>query len=262
MIKYRLNRHSENKQDLPGDFLQINQTDQMAMKRAKPQRSNVVKFLEEIGYEDIFDTAEVKEIKDMFSKNPANMTKNELVLDSIHKFDPEGDEEIKENLEETQSQNGNNAANVNETQISDNQTKQTLVNKRFQSGSTYHLKSHFDAVRDGQFIPNMDVAVTVSEDCTIKLWDLQNINQEEKQLTQDIKYNFIDDFSEYAGDPNSFYSYYTLRGHTGIITKVATEPHREVEGSHEPMFYSAGIEGVVRVWKVPSPSEINQFGED
>lgn len=61
--------------------------DQIAMRRAKPQRSNLVKFLEEVGYEDIFDSNEVNEIKEMLSNsNPGSMTKNELILDSIKTF--------------------------------------------------------------------------------------------------------------------------------------------------------------------------------
>ena len=66
------------------------------MRRARPQRSNIMKFLEEIGYEDIFDGNEVKEIKDMLNKNSANMTKNELMLESIQKFEADPEEEIKE----------------------------------------------------------------------------------------------------------------------------------------------------------------------
>lgn len=135
--------------------------------------------------------------------------------------------------------------------------------KIFEHISTYDLKTHLDTVRDGAFLPNLDQAVTVSEDCTIKLWDLKNIDQDEKQLTEDIKYNFIQDGSEFAGDPNSFYSYCTLRGHTGIITKVAVD--KSSSGSDpqaESLFYTAGIEGIIRVWKTPRPEEINQFGQD
>jgi WD40 repeat protein len=104
-----------------------------------------------------------------------------------------------------------------------------------------------DTVRDGQFIPELDLAVTVSEDCTVKLWDLKNIDQQDKSLTENIKYNFIDDGTDFAGDSYSFYSYCTLRGHTGIVTKVAVGP----SGEQGTLMYTAGIEGIVRVWKVP-----------
>jgi len=66
------------------------------MRRAKPHKSNIVKFLEEIGYEDIFDTNEAKEIKEMLSINSTGLTKNEMVLDSIHKFENGGDSELKQ----------------------------------------------------------------------------------------------------------------------------------------------------------------------
>lgn len=68
-----------------------------------------MKFLEEIGYEDIFDGNEVKEIKDMLNKNPSNMTKNEMMLESIQKFEADPEEEIKEGTGDASSQNGANS---------------------------------------------------------------------------------------------------------------------------------------------------------
>lgn len=202
------------------------------MRRVKPQKSNIVKFLEEVGYEDVFSTNEVKEIKELFSKNPQTMSKNELLLDSIHKFD------------------------------ADEETKHKSKQAKSKPITTYYLRNHMDAVRDGLFLPNSDTAVTVSEDCTIRLWDLKNINQEDKHLTEDIKYDFVDDGSDFAGDSKSFYSYYTLRGHTGIVTKVAAAYNPDLADDSETLLYTAGIEGLVRVWKVPKTEEINQFGQD
>ncbi len=39
----------------------------------------------------------------------------------------------------------------------------------------YVLRSHMDIVRGLQFMPEIDVLASVSEDCTVKLWNLQNI---------------------------------------------------------------------------------------
>lgn len=90
------------------------------MRRAKNHKPTILNFLEEIGYEDIFNSNEVNDIKEMFHKNPHNVTKNENLLDSLHKFDADIEYEIKENAEETQSQNGSNGGN--EEQVSDAST--------------------------------------------------------------------------------------------------------------------------------------------
>jgi WD40 repeat protein len=266
LIWYRQNKRNSGRQDIASEIPVSSNNEQIAMRRAKPLKSNIINFLEEIGYEDIFNSDEIQEIRHMFNKNTANMTKNELVIDSIHKFDTDAAaEETKENIEETNSQRGNTSPEETEAIEKDHQLKQAASrnSKIFEHLSTYNLKTHLDTVRDGAFLPNLDQAVTVSEDCTIKLWDLKNIDQDEKQLTEDIKYNFIQDGSEFAGDPNSFYSYCTLRGHTGIITKVEVDKTTsESDPQAESLFYTAGIEGIIRVWKTPRPEEINQFGQD
>ena len=133
-------------------------------------------------------------------------------------------------------------------------------NEKPQDMKIYLLKSHLDSVRDGLFIHNMDIAATVSEDWSIKFWDLKLLDQQEKELAENTKFNFIDDKSEYAGSSYNFYSYYTLRSHTGIITKITSNYAQDrVEDN---LVYTAGIEGIVRVWKIPTPDQVNQFGEN
>ena len=46
-------------------------------------------------------------------------------------------------------------------------------------------------------------------------------------------------------------SYFTLRGHTGPIFAL--------EGAGTDLF-SAGVEGVIKYWKVPLPSEVDMYG--
>jgi WD40 repeat protein len=41
----------------------------------------------------------------------------------------------------------------------------------------YLMRSHMDIVRGVQFISDLDSLATVSEDCTVKLWSLKNIDQ-------------------------------------------------------------------------------------
>lgn len=199
----------------------------------------------------------------MFSRNTQNMTKNEAMIESIHKFDADLDEEIKENTEEAQSQNGSNGEQ-NEGQVSEIQSKglKTRNFQKFEGYPMYNLNGHLDSVRDGKVITQLDQAITVSEDWTIRLWDLKNLDQEKKELTEDITYNFFSDQSEFAGDSHSFYSYYTLRGHTGIVTKLAIDNKQIDNHCQNPLFYTAGIEGIVRAWKLPWVEEVKQFESD
>jgi WD40 repeat protein len=65
------------------------------------------------------------------------------------------------------------------------------------------LKSHMDSVRGLHFLPSMNALVSASEDCTLKVWDTQNLNE------TDIE------------------PYVTLRGHIGPILSLCG-----VEGSY------------------------------
>lgn len=92
------------------------------------------------------------------------MTKNEVMIDSIHRFDADIDQEIKENAEEALSLNGSNDS---ENRTSSNNQDRLLRSRSFQKFEnypSYDLKGHLDSVRDGKFVHHMDQAITVSED--------------------------------------------------------------------------------------------------
>ena len=234
-MNYRLSKSSYG-QSSQGESDASN--DPTLFRKAKPQRSNLVKFLEEVGYEDIFDTSEVKEINDMLNVNPITMSKSELVLDSIKVFENE--------------QQKSNSQDISALEIAQKDSKSTS------EINVYSFKSHLDKVNSGIFIPNSDIAATVSDDCTVRLWDLKLLDQQDKQKYEDIRYNFNDDGSEFVGSPYEIYSYYTLKGHTGTVTKIDSNH----ETSDHKLIYTAGVEGVIRVWRVPERSEINQISQD
>jgi len=48
--------------------LNTNLYEKIAKRRAKTQRPLLLKFLQEIGYEDIFNTEEINEIKALYEK--------------------------------------------------------------------------------------------------------------------------------------------------------------------------------------------------
>lgn len=102
----------------------------------------------------------------------------------------------------------------------------------------YQMRSHMDIVRGVQFVGEIDSLATVSEDCTVKLWNLKGIDQ----ANQDTDGNL---------EP-----YITLRGHTGPLFAV-TGGHPV----HKKAIFTAGLEGVIRVWNLPAINEVNQFGD-
>ena len=67
--------------DIIGDVLQkaslnTNLYEKIAKRRAKAQRPLLLKFLQEIGYEDIFNSEEMNEIKALYEKAQEEMKEN------------------------------------------------------------------------------------------------------------------------------------------------------------------------------------------
>ncbi|CDW78768.1 wd40 repeat-containing protein [Stylonychia lemnae] len=96
------------------------------------------------------------------------------------------------------------------------------------------LKSHFDTVRDLKFCCDDKLLVSVSEDCMLKLWDIKQIRQ-----TQPEDETMIEPFQN-------------LRGHTGPLFSL-TSNHGKTKD--DTLLYSAGSEGVIRIWRIPNLQE-------
>uniref|UniRef100_A0A4W4DX99 Striatin N-terminal domain-containing protein n=1 Tax=Electrophorus electricus TaxID=8005 RepID=A0A4W4DX99_ELEEL len=90
----------------------------------------------------------------------------------------------------------------------------------------YTLRSHFDGVRALAFHPVEPVLVTVSEDHTLKLWNLQKTVPAKKSASFDVE------------------PIYTFRGHTGPVLSLA------VTASGEQCF-SGGIDSTIQWWNIP-----------
>ena len=53
----------------------------------KGHQSILIKFLEEVGFEDVFNVSGIAEIKDMFNKAASSLTKNQELLESVAKIE-------------------------------------------------------------------------------------------------------------------------------------------------------------------------------
>lgn len=234
------------------------------IRKEKSQKSNIMGFLEDLGYEEIFNSQEAKEIKSMFSKNPSNMSKNESMLDAIHKFDADYEDEIKENLEEAQSQNGSNAEETKEEQVSEDhelglKTKNFTV---FENYDCYTLKGHLGPVTDGAFISQLDQAITVSSDSTIKLWDLNHLSND-SQNPDNNSNTYIrsgSEFGNFTNDEKIIFPYLSINGNSAF-TKVVVD-NRQAEEPQNTLFYTSGDNGVISTWRTTNPEEVKEFEND
>ena len=94
-----------------------------------------------------------------------------------------------------------------------------------------------DIVRGIQFVPAVDAMATISEDCMVKLWNLSDM---------DRKYAEASTAENLRMEP-----YMTLRGHTGplLCSTSVTDVARET--SNKNLLFTAGIEGIIRIWNIP-----------
>uniref|UniRef100_A0A8C7QKD3 Striatin-3 n=1 Tax=Oncorhynchus mykiss TaxID=8022 RepID=A0A8C7QKD3_ONCMY len=91
----------------------------------------------------------------------------------------------------------------------------------------YTLRSHFDGVRALAFHPVEPVLVTVSEDNTLKLWNLQKTVPAKKSASFDVE------------------PIYTFRAHVGPVLSLAMTSSGE-------QCYSGGIDHTIQCWNIPS----------
>ena len=104
-------------------------------------------------------------------------------------------------------------------------------NNNFKFTKLTELKSHFDEVRKLVYLENINSLVSVSEDCLIKVWSLDN-----------LMYNYQnEDISPYLN----------LRWHTGPLF-CATQ-------GKDNLIYTGGNESLIRIWNILPSNEINSL---
>lgn len=91
----------------------------------------------------------------------------------------------------------------------------------------YTLRSHFDGVRAVAFHPTDPALVSVSEDHTIKLWNLTRTVPAKKSASFDVE------------------PVYTFRAHIGPVLSLAVTPSGE-------QCFSGGLDSVIHWWNIPS----------
>jgi len=138
---------------------------------------------------------------------------------------PELEALIKKDIEQKFLENDINNINIKE----DPKEKKNLSFIKY-----VELNSHFDEVRKLSYLENMNCLISVSEDCLIKVWDLNNImyNSQNEDITP----------------------YLNLRGHTGPLFCV--------EHGKDNLVYTGGNEGLIRIWNILPPTEINSYSSN
>ena len=138
-------------------------------------------------------------------------------------------------------QNNNNNNNLNNINITNNLNIKTAnipkkeeqnFNYSFNLNNMVELRNHFDEVRKLSYLENINSLVSVSEDCLIYVWSLD-----------DISFNPSSENVE---------PYLHLRGHTGPLFCL--------EHGRDNLIYTGGSEGLIQIFNILPESEITSYG--
>ena len=143
------------------------------------------------------------------------------------------------NINSTNEPNPNILNNINnQTNISNIKTsnipkkEEHNYNYSFNLNNMVELRNHFDEVRKLSYLENTNSLVSVSEDCLIYVWSLD-----------DISFNPSSENVE---------PYLHLRGHTGPLFCV--------EHGRDNLIYTGGSEGLIQIFNILPESEITSYG--
>ena len=121
----------------------------------------------------------------------------------------------------------------NDDEIISNLNKKidSKMNSNFKFTKFTELKNHFDEVRKLIYMENINSLISVSEDCLIKVWSMDN-----------IMYNYQNE---------NITPYLNLRGHTGPLFCVAQ--------GKDNLIYAGGNESLIRIWNILPMNDINSM---
>jgi WD40 repeat protein len=96
------------------------------------------------------------------------------------------------------------------------------------------LKSHLDSIRGIHFVPSINSLVSASEDCTLKVWDV----------------NKFCSLKDVEGVVN-FEPYVTMRSHLSPIISLCGSD-METNPNLGNLLISGSSNGVIKIWKIPA----------
>ena len=139
---------------------------------------------------------------------------------------------INNNIQNEINNNNNisNTQNIKSSNISKNEEQN--FNYSFNLNNSVELRYHFDEVRKLSYLENINSLVSVSEDCLIYVWSLDNIS--------------------FNPSSENVEPYLHLRGHTGPLFCV--------EHGKYNLIYTGGSEGLIQIFNILPESEITSYG--
>ena len=137
---------------------------------------------------------------------------------------------VNKNAQNEINNNISNAQNIKTSNISKNEEQN--FNYTFNLNNSVELRYHFDEVRKLSYIENINSLVSVSEDCLIYVWSLDNIS--------------------FNPSSENVEPYLHLRGHTGPLFCV--------EHGKDNLIYTGGSEGLIQIFNILPESEITSYG--
>jgi len=139
---------------------------------------------------------------------------------------------VNNNIQNEINNNNNisNTQNIKSSNISKNEEQN--FNYSFNLNNSVELRYHFDEVRKLSYLENINSLVSVSEDCLIYVWSLDNIS--------------------FNPSSENVEPYLHLRGHTGPLFCV--------EHGKDNLIYTGGSEGLIQIFNILPESEITSYG--
>ena len=137
---------------------------------------------------------------------------------------------VNNNAQNEINNNISNAQNIKASNISKNEEQN--FNYSFNLNNSVELRYHFDEVRKLSYIENINSLVSVSEDCLIYVWSLDNIS--------------------FNPSSENVEPYLHLRGHTGPLFCV--------EHGKDNLIYTGGSEGLIQIFNILPENEITSYG--
>ena len=167
--------------------------------------------------------------------NKNNKFNNKIANNNINNTNINNYKNINSNNESNITNNLNNINQANTTNIKTSnipKKEDTNFNYSFNLNNMVELRNHFDEVRKLSYLENINSLVSVSEDCLIYVWSLDEIS--------------------FNPSSENVEPYLHLRGHTGPLFCV--------EHGRDNLIYTGGSEGLIQIFNILPENEMTSYG--